>query len=222
MTERDPRPDLGWSIGLSSWIIQDGNYGDFATGDRVEAAIEFYLEKAAELAEPAAPSAEHADGGEYEVVGRVVLVEADVWVVDIGISIFEERRPPQGAVAGDTIVGRASLGIDPFFYFERLSERPSMPPLIYTWQINRILRQTAPFIELRPRHFARDPAKLGWEPVSQTNAWADDGGRAEYVLECSLLPWPRAVRENPRSRRASAAPTGERSHAPLLRGARRR
>jgi len=32
-----------WNIGLSAWIIQDGNYPDFALGDTVEFAVEFYL-----------------------------------------------------------------------------------------------------------------------------------------------------------------------------------
>jgi hypothetical protein len=32
-----------WNIGLSAWIIQDGNYPDFAVGTPVEFAVEFYL-----------------------------------------------------------------------------------------------------------------------------------------------------------------------------------
>jgi hypothetical protein len=33
-----------WQIGLSSWIIQDGNYGDFETGQVLGFALEFYSE----------------------------------------------------------------------------------------------------------------------------------------------------------------------------------
>jgi len=29
-------------VGLSSWIIQDGNYGDFSRGERAAFALEFY------------------------------------------------------------------------------------------------------------------------------------------------------------------------------------
>ena len=35
-----------WLIGLSAWIIQDGNYGDFSVGQRAEFALEFYAREA--------------------------------------------------------------------------------------------------------------------------------------------------------------------------------
>ncbi len=31
-----------WKIGISAWIIQDGNYGDFRCHERAEFALEFY------------------------------------------------------------------------------------------------------------------------------------------------------------------------------------
>jgi hypothetical protein len=187
---------MEWELGLSAWIIQDGNYGDFARGDRVEAAVEFWFDDRLELAEPSAPSAHHVDGSTYEVVGRVVLVEADVWVIDIGICVFSEHKPPPGLAVGDVVAGRAYVGVDPFFYFERLSKRSSMPPLIYTWQVLAIARQTAPFVSDGPRLLVRDSSKLGWEAVEQTEAWSDDGGRADYVLRCELVPEsPRRTRE---------------------------
>lgn len=31
-----------YTIGLSSWIIQDGNYGEFARGDVTAFAVEFW------------------------------------------------------------------------------------------------------------------------------------------------------------------------------------
>ena len=35
-----------WTLGLESWIIQDGNYGDFSTGQEVELAAEYWSEAA--------------------------------------------------------------------------------------------------------------------------------------------------------------------------------
>jgi hypothetical protein len=180
--------EMDWRLGLSSWIIQDGNYGDFAPGDRVEAAVEFGFDERLELAESSAPSARHVDGSTYEVIGRVVLIEADVWVIDVGLCVFNEHKPPQGLAVGDVVAGDAYLGVDPFFYFERLGKRPSMPPLIYTWQVLEIARQTAPFISAGPRLLVRDSSRLGWEGIERTDAWSDDGGSAEYVLRCALLP----------------------------------
>jgi hypothetical protein len=118
----------------------------------------------------------------------VVLVEPDVWVIDIGICVFNEHKPPKGLTVGDRISGRAYLGIDPFFYFERIGKRDSMPPLIYTWHVGGIVRQTAPFVPAGPRLQVRDSSKLGWQAIEATEAWSDDGGHAEYVLMCELLP----------------------------------
>lgn len=109
-------------------------------------------------------------------------------MIDIGICAFNEEKPPAGLAVGDMIRGRAYLGIDPFFYFERLHKRVSMPPLIYTWKVTGIGRQTAPFVPAGPRLLVRDASKLGWEAIEQTDAWSDDGGHAHYVLTCELLP----------------------------------
>jgi hypothetical protein len=192
-------PHVEWKLGLSSWIIQDGNYGDFGRGDRFVAAVEFGFEDAATLVEASAPAARHCSGSTYDVIGRVALVEADVWVIDIGICVFNEHKPPEGLVVGDVIAGRAYIGLDPFFYFERLGKRASMPPLIYTWSISQIERQTAPFISAGPRLRVRDSSRLGWTTVERTDAWTDDGGNAEYVLRCELrADAPKRARSTPR------------------------
>ncbi len=164
-----------WRLGLSAWIIQDGNYDDIETGARLDAAVEFGLGQPV-LEERSEPVAQHGSDSTYDVVGRVDHVEPDVWVVDIGISAFNEHPPPRGLAVGDWISGKAWLGIDPFFYFERLGKRPSMPPLIYAWRVLEIQRQTAPFVPAGHRILARDPSKLGWETIHRTNAWTDDGG----------------------------------------------
>ncbi|HYW59089.1 MAG TPA: hypothetical protein VE909_01095, partial [Xanthobacteraceae bacterium] len=83
--------------------------------------------------------------------------------------------------------GEIFIGIDPFFYFERLAREPDAPALIYDWEIEKIEMQTAPFIEVRPRLRERDPARLGWTEIAETDAWKDDGGLADYVLHCRRL-----------------------------------
>jgi hypothetical protein len=83
------------------------------------------------------------------------------------------------------------LGIDPFSYFERLYTLPKMPALIYSWKINSIGQQTAPFVETRElsgqKVLVRDEKKLGYMTITKTDAWKDDGGNAEYVLTCTRL-----------------------------------
>ena len=181
---------MEWHIGLSAWIIQDGNYPDFAVGDRFEAALEFGFYHPPAMVERGVPSAKHVEGCDYEVVARIETVAPDLWVVDIGIKAFQESPPPVGALPGQMASGQIYLGIDPFFYFESLGQLPQLPPLIYTWRVLDIVRQTAPLIPAGERMLVRDPERRGWQPLERTEAWKDDGGNGEYVLRCELLPDP--------------------------------
>ena len=133
-----------------------------------EAAVEFEVEEALALTEASVPSARCHRDSVYDVVGRVVAIEADVWVLDVGISIFSNRAPPRGLAVGDWVAGRAWLGVDPFFYFERLGKRASLPPLIYPWLVSEIRRQTAPFVPAGPRVRVRDASNLGWRRFEHT------------------------------------------------------
>jgi hypothetical protein len=176
---------MRWSLGLSAWVIQDGNYGDFERGQRAELAVEFYFEETPVLSGEA-PGVRHLGGCTYELTGRVVLNESEVWVLDFGILAYQRLRAPRDWNVGDVVRGRATLGVDPFFYFERLGADPAMPALIYTWDVARMLRQSAPLVESEGV-FERDASQLDWAEIAATDAWADDGGSAEYVLECELL-----------------------------------
>jgi hypothetical protein len=69
-----------------------------------------------------------------------------------------------------------TLGVDPFNYFETQNKNGDVLPLVYSWKICSILRE--------------NPQRLGFEEILKTDAWYDDGGHAEYVLRCDLLPIP--------------------------------
>jgi hypothetical protein len=143
-------------VGLSSWIIQDGNYGDFSCGERAAFALEFYASTALAEIDPGqapAPSLIHTGGAQYRASGQVVHVADNWWVIDV-------------------------------------ASQADAPPLIYDWMIEKIEIQTAPFIETKPRMMERDPERLGWREIDSTNAWNDDGGRAEYNLHCQRIDGP--------------------------------
>lgn len=182
-----------WCIGLSSWIIQDGNYDDFHRHQECRFAVEFFpmsftpsqsLEK----------TSRHLRSSEYEVCAEVVLITNTVWIIDFGILAYQESPPPKGLSKGDWINATVDLGVDPFFYFERLSQEGKMPPLIYTWHIQKIQIETAQFIETKDaigtRYLARDESKSAYRLIERTDAWSDDDGNAEYVLNCTLLSQP--------------------------------
>jgi len=182
-----------WEIGLSSWIIQDGNYDNFETGQVAEFALEFYS-KTFQPSNTKQKSFKRLGAAKYEITGEVIYLTPEVWVLDFGICAFQESKPPEGINVGSFVAAEIYLGIDPFFYFERLYTLPKMSPLIYSWKINSIGQQTAPFIETREpsgqKVLIRDENKLGYRTIAKTDAWKDDGGSAEYVLTCTRLNVP--------------------------------
>lgn len=182
-----------WEVGLSAWIIQDGNYDNFASGQVAEFALEFYSQNYRQ-SDVHSKSAKCLGAAKYEITGEVVYLTDEVCVLDFGICAFQESKPPEGISVRCFVTAEIYLGIDPFFYVERLYTLPEIPALIYSWKIDSIGQQTAPFIETREpsgqKVLIRDENKFGYKPVSKTDAWKDDTGNAEYVLTCALLPVP--------------------------------
>jgi hypothetical protein len=182
-----------WHVGLSSWIIQDGNYGDFQRGQKAAFGLEFYPHDC----RPSTANkfrAKLTGEDRYSVTAKVLEVLPEACVIDFGVRAFRERGWPKIIKKGAWIDADIYLGIDPFFYFERLAKLRGMPPLIYDWTIDAITMQTAPFVESRnergQRVFTRDESKSAFKKVQQTNAWDDDDGHAEYVLHCQLHDRP--------------------------------
>lgn len=181
-----------WLIGMSAWIIQDGNYGDFAVNQRAEFAVEFYDAEPLVRSDAPPPAAVSlADGAWYEVSTTVTAARQNAWVIDLGIQAYREQAPPPDIEVGCTAVGVVYLGVDPFPYFERLANLPDMPALVYTWDIlgtRRLVTGSDDASELKPGH-DRPAARL--EPIEKTDAWHDDdGGVAEYLLLCQLVDLP--------------------------------
>jgi hypothetical protein len=187
-------------IGLSAWIIQDGNYGDFVSGQISQFALEF-CPITVSTASAREKSLKSLGAGKYEVVGEVIYRSKEVWVLDFGLRVFDRVKPTQGIALGEFVAVELQLGIDPFFYFEGLHELPGMQPMIYSWKINSILRQTAPFIETKDASgwnvSLRDERKLGYITILKTDAWGDDKGNAEYILKCTKLDVPPAFKITP-------------------------
>lgn len=186
MLERDHEAMQSWSLGMESWIVQDGNYGDFERGQVAEYAVEFWAPDPLVPISSRGRSARRLDGATYEIAGQVTAIADRAWAVDCGIGIFQDERPPADISVGDWLGGVVNLGIDPFFYFERLHSVDGFPPLIYTWQILSISMQTAPFIEVGGAR-TRDSGQHGWREVERTDAWHDNESFASYLFDCTLL-----------------------------------
>jgi hypothetical protein len=175
------------SVGLASWIIQDGNYANFRVGQDAAFALEFYTASGMRRVDgPCNQQLTLLAGAEYEATGHIIHMNDDWWVIDFGVPAFRQERPPQNLNVGDCVQGDIYLGIDPFFYFERLASMPGSPALIADWKVERIQMQTAPFIR-QGDVMVRDEAMIGWCDIAETDALKDDGGLAEYVLTCRKI-----------------------------------
>jgi len=131
---------LDLEIFLARWIIEDGNYDDFSAGDRRKFALEFWAST------PLKKSAENVmvlreqGGHSYEVAGKLVFTSDGVWIIDCGVLAYSDRESDigGGCTVGDFVQGNVKFGVDPFFYFEQHYKIPSIPPLIYEWQVKSI------------------------------------------------------------------------------------
>ena len=178
-----------WSIGLHSWIIQDGNYPDFMVGDQCRFALEFDA-KHVVLTGSQRRYWEHISGARYKFVGDVVFINDKVWVIDFGLQAYTEARSPQFIQLGARVEGELYLGVDPFTYKENLWSIPGMPSLIRDFRIESISLETTPWI---PGYIGasgariRDDSRESFVEVPRTDAWQDDDQHAHYVLRCELL-----------------------------------
>jgi hypothetical protein len=177
-------------VGIASWIIQDGNYGDFRVGEEPRFALEFYAHSLEVAASPTAV-ADRVKGSLYRIKGRVAETWNSVWVLDLGVLAYQNSQPPRAAQAGKWVEGMIELGIDPFLYFEDLIKLPGMPELRYHWRLRGIWLETTPRLsntdERGTTTICRDEKNESFIPVAETNAWEDDGGNAHYLLECERI-----------------------------------
>lgn len=173
------------SVGLSSWIIQDGNYEDFEEGGQYTFALEFALNSIASTA-PGGKSLRHLAGFDYRFTAEVVFAQPSVAVIDPGVLCYRQGKSTEGLVPGSFIAGDLQLGIDPFFWLETYSKARGAPNLFYRWRLHGILLETTPWVRTRS-FIQRAQVPRTFTAVPRTDAWVHDGGHAEYVLVCELL-----------------------------------
>jgi hypothetical protein len=177
-------------VGLSSWIIQDGNYSDFRAGQVATFALEFYPQTI-QVARSGDASFERLKASQYRMCGQVVYVGRSAWVIDFGAMAYQNHEPPIVAKNGAWVEGEINLGIDPFFYSEDLHALPGMPDLQYEWRIRSIFLETTPWLDVKDEAGrtirTRDEQHESFVEVVETNAWSDDGGNGHYVLECERI-----------------------------------
>lgn len=180
------------NIGLSAWIIQDGNYGDFEAGRAYRFALEFYPQEVHSTLESSREATLSPIGSAlHDAVGKIIFRSDGVWVVDFGVPAFYQSHPPEWATIGSLVEGRVYIGVDPFLYFESLIHSEGMPDLFRHWLVRRISLETTPWIEATDSQgrkiLTRDTSRESFRDVPATDAWNHDKGHGHYVLECELV-----------------------------------
>ena len=173
-------------IGIDSWIIQDGNYDDFKTGEQYQFALEFYPVNFSR-AQNKIKKCIWEKGSTYKINGEVIYIEKDVWALDFGLKAYEESPALNGIKINDWIEAEIYIGIDPFFYFEDFSKIKNFPSLSYRWEITKIELETTPLLEVKPKTFERDKNNESYKEITKTDAWNDFEGLAHYIFHCKIV-----------------------------------
>jgi hypothetical protein len=177
-------------IGVSSWIIQDGNYPDFRIGDVVRFALECHPHR---ILESSANSklCTRLSASNYRVTAQTVFTTKNVFVLDFGFLAYDQAPSPKWMKAGQFVDADLYVGIDPFFYFEELHAIKGMPELRYGFRIRDIELETTPWISTVDSNgrtiMTRDESNQSFRQVAETDAWSDDNGNAHYVLDVERI-----------------------------------
>jgi hypothetical protein len=182
---------LNLEIYLARWVIEDGNYDDFCVGERRKFALEFWASTPLKKSVENLMALREQSGHSYDVAGKLVFSSDGVWVIDCGVLAYSERESEieGGFKVGDFVQGNLRFGVDPFFYFEQHNTIPSIPPLIYEWQVNSIKQDTTPYIFSNDaRMHIRDESQRSHQSVRGTakNLIIPDQG-PEFIVYCSKL-----------------------------------
>ncbi len=204
---------------LEGWVLQDGNYSDFAAGSRREFALEFqaHWDRPLTLDPQGSPGWDFTgSAGDFKITGDVVYSYADASgdpgcvVIDFGYRAYSTHRLSTGngrdAQLGDRVTGLVSLGVDPFFYFEEVTKRwPDVVELIYRWDVHRVEIDESQLVEIPaddPRYppfmpkaegpvYERDVEREQWREIDRTRMWDDaPEGIPLYRLRCAATGEP--------------------------------
>ncbi|XZE35645.1 hypothetical protein SH501x_001147 [Pirellulaceae bacterium SH501] len=177
-------------VGVSSWIIQDGNYPDFRIGDAINIALEFHPYRACE-SKSKSTSIMRIAFCHYRVNAKAIFLNDNLVVLDFGYLAYDQATPPRWMRSNSYVEADVYLGIDPFLYFEELHAIRGIPELRYRFRVVGIELETTPWMSTVDLHGRavrkRDDTQTSFSPVAETDAWSDDDGNAHYILELARI-----------------------------------
>ncbi len=195
------------TIGLEGWIMQDGNYKDFAVGEEREFALEYGpkrlppgSEKTCHIAKPVNPSIEHIEEHLYDMTGQFSFIYKEFNVVDFGMvkayargnwRTRDSRDELPSTLIGEYITGHFYLAVDPFFWKESRRHYDHFPNITEKWRIDEILFDVTP-VQLVGRTWTPVQEERIFKSLDKTNMWKDTPPGmniplgTSYLLNCTL------------------------------------
>lgn len=126
-----------WSIGLSPWILADGNHwnGTFFGFYKNQSAT-FALEINPHSIKPGSSQDKqvvHQGNAIYTLTGEVIFVWEHGWILDFGLQsyVYYRSKPSYLPEHRSFVTVETYLGVDHCAYFLFLYKVPSIPQLIY-------------------------------------------------------------------------------------------
>lgn len=178
-----------WHLSLDPSVIQDGAHADFHRGQQAAFAVTIRSPTWQPSAGPPAQGVGtvRVEASRYDVVARVTASVGASWVLDCGLLVGCEGPPPPGVDVGHWVTGRVDLAVSAQRQPPAAAGVAGVAAPAYTWFVERIHHRVTDDIELPDLGLFGGPEEPGWEELAFTDAWRDDDGRADYVLECLLV-----------------------------------
>jgi len=189
-----------WEILFDDINVMDGPYQDVHCGQTIELLTGFNA-ISLEPTIKAEKSSIALGDFEYMFVSEVSYMNKLInsfCVLNIGFNIAVGYSNFKGAVVGSYLIGQGFLFVSDDNLWYNFGTDPTYPPLVYTWQINRIRLNTTPYITVTTpvgnKTQERDQSRLSFVESAKTDVWEDlkkyGLGSAQYVLHCTLLDIP--------------------------------
>ena len=185
-----------WEISFDEVNVADGPYQDVSCGQTVEFIVGFYA-SSLESTSKTEKSVIRLGNAEYifeSEISYVSKLKIHLYILDIGFKVSGGYRDLKDVSAGSYLIGQAALFVDDENYWYDLDKDPNYPPMVYTWQINRILLDTTPYIDSGNKIQKRDKLRQSFLELDKTDIWEDgknyDQSFPQYILHCSLLDIP--------------------------------
>ena len=188
-----------WYVRVADWVLREENYTEFYQGQIVSFGLLLVAERVLEPSNSCEIGFTPIQNFHYRGNARITHIGAEFSVLDIGLSCgIHTYSLPKNCAVGDIVEGVGFLDIDAYLvnndYFLN-----TLPPLIYTWHINRIMLEYIPALftidSTGKTEYEHDLSKTIRKVIPHTDS-RSVGSECSFLLESIKLEMaPRRLEE---------------------------